>query len=333
VQRLRKTMEIEPFEAIIGPAMSDVSAAVAVDLSARQSTVPVITPTATTDGIAALGPGVFQLNVTTLTLGQTIANHAVDCMKLKEFGVVAPKTEYGYQLAEAFTDAVEQKGGKVLVTQYFDPDASDFTETMAELRKEVYKVYFDQRHADGIPDPEPKVMRSYMNDSTLPIEAFFIPASHGEEAYRVASQIQFSKMRGQFLGSSGWFDKALLMKSSSVSQGVVFSIDFPDNPKTEIYATFSKAYQARFHRAPDKVAALSYDAGRLMMQAFGKSSRSADLIETLKDVHSFDGVLGTITFDEKTGANQSAALMKVDKKTFKDAPGCAETPATAGKAP
>jgi ABC-type branched-subunit amino acid transport system substrate-binding protein len=266
-------------------------------------------------------------------LGQTIANHAVDCMKLKEFGVVAPKTEYGYQLAEAFTDAVEQSGGKVMVTTYYDPDASDLTETMSELRKEVYRVYFEQRHADGIPDPEPKVMRSYMNDSTLSLDAFFVPASHGEEAYRVASQIQFIKLKGQFLGSSGWFDKALLMKSSPISQGVVFSIDFPDNPKTDIYATFSKSYQARYRRAPDKVAALSYDAARLMMQAFEKSPKSEDLIETLRKVHSFDGVLGPITFDEKTGANQTAALMRVDKKMFKDAPGCAESPATAGKSP
>lgn len=331
VQRLRKVMQQEPIDAIIGPAMSDVSAAVAVDLSARQSKVPMISPTATTDGIAALGEGVFQLNVTTLTLGQTIGAHAVDCMKLRDFGVVAPKTEYGYQLAEAFTAEVEQRGGKVLVTQYYDPEASDLGDFMAGLRKEVHRVYFEARQAEGIPDPEPKVIRSYLNDSVLSLDAFFVPAGHGEEAYRVASQIQFSRLRGQFLGSSGWFDKAVLMKTSPIAHGVVFSVDFPDNPKTETYAAFARSYQAKYKRTPDRVAALSYDAARLMAEAMVKSPKADDLIENLKEVKRFEGILGPIVFDAHSGANQSANLMRVDKKIFKDAPGCAETQATATK--
>jgi branched-chain amino acid transport system substrate-binding protein len=187
------------------------------------------------------------------------------------------------------------------------------------------------RHAEGIPDPEPKLMRSYLNDSVLSLDAFFVPAGHGEEAYRVASQIQFTRLRGQFLGSSGWFDKAVLMKTSPIAHGVVFSVDFPDNPKTDAYATFARNYQAKFRRAPDRVAALSYDAARLLAEAMVKSPKAEDLIETLKEVKRFDGILGPIAFDEKTGANQSANLMRVDKKTFKDAPGCNETQATAGK--
>ncbi len=327
VERLRKAMQQEPFDAIIGPAMSDVSAAVAVDLSARQSPIPMITPTATTHGIAGLGEGVFQLNVTTLTLGQSIGTHAVDCMKLKDFIIVAPKSEYGYQLAGAFTEAVEQAGGKVHATEYYDADAIDLAPVMGEVRKDMIKVAFDQRHADGISDPEPKLMRSYQNDSTFSIDAFFLPSTHGEEAYRVASQLQFTKLRGQFLGSSGWYDKALLMKSSPVSQGAVFSIDFPDNPKTEVYQNFSRAYQARWRRAPDRVAALSYDATRMMLEGFSKSSKAEDLIPSLKALKSFDGVLGPIAFDEKSGANQRATLMRIDKKSFKDAPACIDSTA------
>lgn len=327
VERLRKAMQQEPFDAIIGPAMSDVSAAVAVDLSARQSPIPMITPTATTHGIAGLGEGVFQLNVTTLTLGQTIGAQAVDCMKLKDFIIVAPKSEYGYQLAGAFTEVVEQRGGKVHATEYYDVDAVDLAPVMGEVRKDMIKVAFDQRHADGIPDPDAKLMRSYQNDSTFSIDGIFLPATHGEEAYRVASQLQFTKLRGQFLGSSGWYDKALLMKSSPVSQGAVFSVDFPDNPKTEVYQNFSRAYQARWRRAPDRVASLSYDATRMMLEGFAKAAKNEDLIPTLKSLKSFDGVLGPIAFDEKSGANQRAALMRIDKKSFKDAPSCADSAA------
>jgi len=331
IEGLRKTMQQEPFEAIVGPAMSDVSAAVAVDLSARQSPIPMITPTATTHGIAGLGKGIFQINVTTLTLGETIASHAVDCLKYKDFVIVAPKSEYGYQLAEAFSSVVEQKGGKVLVTRYYDVDATDIGDLLADLRKEMIKNFFEQRRADGYADPEAKLMRSYQNDSVFSVDAFFLPATQGEEAYRVASQIQFNKLRGAFLGSSGWYDKALLMKSSPVSQGAIFSVDYTDNPKTEIYQTFVKAYQAKWRRAPDRVAALSYDAARLALDGFAKARDSRDLIPALGDIKTFEGVLGPIVFQNETGANQGAALVRIDKKSFKPVSGCEDAGSGGGK--
>ena len=97
----------------LGSAMVGVRPAAAGDLGARKSKGPLVTPTATTHGIAALGDGIFQLNVTTGTLGQRIASYATGCLKLKDFAIVAPESEYGYQLAEAFQKTVEKKGGNV----------------------------------------------------------------------------------------------------------------------------------------------------------------------------------------------------------------------------
>jgi len=49
-------------------------------------------------------------------------------------------------------------------------------------------------------------------------------------------------------------------------------------------------------------------------------------------VRTFAGVLGPIVIDEKTGANQSAALFKVERKGFTELPACPESSAnkTAG---
>ena len=327
IHRLRKLLREEKIDAIVGPAMSDVSAAAAVDLSARKSRIALVTPTATTHGIAALGDGIFQLNVTTGTLGQRIASYATGCLKLKDFAIVAPETEYGYQLAEAFQKTVERKGGTVVAVQYFHPEAQDLAPQFEEIRKVAGKLYIDKLKAEGASaaDLDWKAQQKIMSDSTLPLDGIFLAATNGEEAYKLASQASFNKLRAQFLGSSGWNDKTMLHRSSSTAiQGAYFSVDFQENPKTEGYQVFSRAYAAKWKRPPDKVASLAYDAARFLLQGMAAASGEDQLIPSLKAIRSFNGVLGRIAFDEKYGANANAALYRVEKKGFKEVETCPE---------
>ncbi len=322
IHRLRKVLREEKIDAIVGPAMSDVSAAAAVDLSARKSPIAMVTPTATTHGIAALGDGIFQLNVTTGTLGQKIASYAVSCLKLKDFAIVAPETEYGYQLTDAFQRTVERKGGNVLSVQYFVPGSTDLGPQFQEVRKAALKVWLEKRKAEGVPEPDGKEMQKIVSDTTIPIDGIFLPATNGEEANQLAGSFAFSRMKGQVLGSSGWNDKALLHKSGTAPQGAVFSVDFQDNPKTDIYLGFSRNYQARWKRPPDKVAALAYDAARFVLQGITTNPGEGALIPGLRSIRTINGVMGKIAFDEKYGANANAALYKVEKRSFKEVESC-----------
>ncbi|MDB5051637.1 MAG: Extracellular ligand-binding receptor [Fibrobacteres bacterium] len=326
IHRLRKAMREEKIDAVVGPAMSDVSAAAAVDLSARKSQVPLVTPTATTHGIAALGDGIFQLNVTTGTLGQRIASYATGCLKLKDFAIVAPESEYGYQLAEAFQRTVERKGGNVVSVQYFSPESNDLAPQFEEIRKQAIKIYFEKQKMEGNPpDTDPKAYAKTLADSVLPLDGIFLAATNGEEAYKMASQAAFNKLRAQFLGSSGWNDKTMLHRSSTTAiQGAYFSVDFQENPKTDIYLAFQRAYSAKWKHPPDKVAALAYDAARFILQGMASSPGEDQLIPGLKAIRSFNGVLGRIAFDEKYGANANAALYRVEKKGFKEVETCPE---------
>jgi ABC-type branched-subunit amino acid transport system substrate-binding protein len=326
IHRLRKTMREEKIDAIVGPAMSDVSAAAAIDLSARKSNVPMVTPTATTHGIAALGDGIFQLNVTTGMLGQRIASYAAGCLKLKDFAIVAPESEYGYQLAEAFQKTVERKGGNVIAVQYYSPEAQDLAPQFGEIRKQAVKLYFEKQRMEGVPpDPDPKAYAKALADSVLPVDGLFLAATNGEEAYKLASQATFNKIRAQFLGSSGWNDKSMLHRSSTVPvQNAYFSVDFQENPRTDAWMAFSRAFAAKWKHPPDKVAALAYDAARFLLQGMAAAPNDDQLIPGLKGIRSFNGVLGRIAFDEKYGANANAALYHVEKKGFREVETCPE---------
>jgi len=322
VHQLRKMLNEDHIDAVLGPAMSDVAAGVAIDLSARKSSIPVITPTATTYGIASLGEGVFQLNVTTHVLGQRIAEYAVDCLGLREFVVASPHSEYGFQLTEAFTETVRQKGGTVIAAAYFDPDAADLTEPLQGLREKTARYFFEKMKSSDPHSPEKRLTHAYLTDSTLHVDGIFIPGASGEEVDKIASQLVFNKIRGQMLGSSGWYDKELILKNSSATQGAYFSVDFQDQPKTAIYRTFSAAYKNRWKHAPDRVAALSYDAARFLLQGMQKSSQPATLIPTLHSIQTFPGVLGDIAFG-KEGVNQNVSLFHLERRSFEEVSNCA----------
>jgi len=322
VRQLRKLLREEHIDAILGPAMSDVAAGVAIELSASKSPIPLITPTATTQGIASLGEGVFQLNVTTQVLGQRIAAYASDCLELKDFAIVAPQSEYGFQLAAAFSETVLKKGGNVVAVAYVDPEAPDLSQPLEELHQKVADHFFDKMKQEGLPLPDDRQMRSYMSDSSLPIDGIFIPAASGDEADKLASQIIFNKVRGQMLGSSGWYDKSLFLKNSEATQGAYFSVDFQDEPKTDVYAAFSAAYRNQWKRPPDRVAALSYDATRFLLEGMQKSSEPKTLIPALRGIKIFPGVLGDIVFGDEE-ANQNTDLFRLERRSFKEVPDCA----------
>jgi ABC-type branched-subunit amino acid transport system substrate-binding protein len=256
-----------------------------------------------------------------------VATYAVTCLKLKDFAIVAPNSEYGFQLAEAFQKAVEKSGGSIITTQYYEPDANDLGPQYTEVRKLAVKIYFEKLKIEtGAPAPDAKTYAKALSDSTLMLDGIFMPATNGEEAYKVASQASFNKLRAQFLGSSGWNDKAILHRSGgSALVGSIFSMDFQENPKTEAWSAFNRAFTARWKHAPDKVAALSYDAAKFLLQGMSTASGDDQLIPSLKSIRSFNGVLGRIEFDEKYGANSNAALYRIEKKGFKEIESCTES--------
>ena len=66
--------------------------------------------------------------------GRFAANYLVDKAKKKNIAVVADGQPVGEGLADAFTDQVEEKGGKVATRQRVAPAVSDFTAVIAAVR-------------------------------------------------------------------------------------------------------------------------------------------------------------------------------------------------------
>ena len=125
--------------AIIGPISS--SEVFTCDSIANDQGVPLITPTATANGIAATGPFIFQANPDYDTRGRDAAVFAYKTLGARSFAVLAPTDVVGKQLAKSFIDEVNSLGGEMIDVEWYVAGSTDIrTELMDMRRKGLEKL-------------------------------------------------------------------------------------------------------------------------------------------------------------------------------------------------
>lgn len=83
LMRTQQAINQDSIIAVIGPIMSAPAATVGAWMGSNFQHIPMITPTATDDGIARMGPNIFQVNITMENLAQKIADFAVKCLDIR----------------------------------------------------------------------------------------------------------------------------------------------------------------------------------------------------------------------------------------------------------
>ena len=118
---------------IIGPVFSGTtSAAVGV---ANLRGVPLVTPTANANGIAAVGPYIFQANPDYEVRGRAMARYAIEVMGMKTVAVLAPIDSYGKEMAEAFIDEATRLHALVVATEWYQRGTSDLKMQLSNIRR------------------------------------------------------------------------------------------------------------------------------------------------------------------------------------------------------
>ena len=121
--------------AIIGPISSnEVFASAGI---ANERGVPLITPTATANGIAAIGPYIFQANPDYDTRGRDAAAFAYDTLGARNFAVLAPSDVVGKQLAESFIAEINSLGGEMIDVQWYEPGSVDLRTELMSMRQKA----------------------------------------------------------------------------------------------------------------------------------------------------------------------------------------------------
>ena len=301
---------------VVGPIMSN-TATVAAAMLMEHPNMIMVTPTATDDGIAGLGPNIYQLNLTPKALATKIATYAMSSLHITHFTILAPISEYGEAMAHHFQAAVEANQGTIDIVQKFSVKSHDHRKQFVAIRESFADQKFGATDTlENITAQMRKDRAKFMEDSTISLGGIFIPATV-DNVITIAAEIPFHKLQGQLLGVNSWETKKLIQKGGSGVQNSFIASQERVDRQGEKWVSFSKTYNERYNSKPHKlVAPLVFDAFQILLEAYSGSTTVEEISAKINTTHEYQGLSGSISLDGEDGVNSHAKIMKVSGDTF-----------------
>lgn len=313
-KQMDKLMQTTTPLCIIGPITSNET--VAAGALAGTYKVPLITPSASRDGIAEISPYIFQLVASPVKSSAYLAEFASDSMDT--FAIIAPDDELGHSCATAFASVVARKGKTILSAKFYSVGTVDFSQLLAEIKEPILKYYDENwRHFDTLD----AALYECSSDSgcrvkpreewLVHIDGIFLPAYY-DDIVVILPQIPFMYIDATVLGTNGWVIKNF-MGEKRLRRYLDSTFVVPDDfyiCKDNIgWVSFARKYKSKYGTSPSRLSALGYDAATLVIQGIENGAVTQELMrDYLSGIHNFNGAAGPVTFDEN-GANMRSIII------------------------
>ncbi|OQX85390.1 hypothetical protein B6D60_07875 [candidate division KSB1 bacterium 4484_87] len=303
--------------AIIGELERDKTVAIAAAIN--DYNMPLIVPATSGVNVTKLNDYTFQLNPDLKTRGARLAEYAIQQMGLKSFVTLAPMDNYGRNIVEAFTMAVEKLGGTMLTQKWYFPG----TEDLARQMKSIREIGFNMMNKDSLIHYYTKdmsdIQKRRFDLETIPvtsIDGVFIPCAT-EEIQFIAPQFAFVNIHAQIFGGENWYELGELRKVQQYVDGMIFCSGYFKDKTNPEFIRFLNDFQKEMKRQPDIMELYGYDALLFFEQAIGHNHLTREEIATyLSDVKGVKGIRGEISIDSKTGINRSLRLITYKNGRF-----------------
>jgi len=141
-------------------------------------------------------------------------------------------------------------------------------------------------------------------------QALYLPA-HVAEVPLLTSQIHFYDLNPVFLGGHYWANEGNLQEAAKDMEGAYFTPGFYVDSQQGVVKKFTEDYMNKFAKRPDLVAAQSFDAAHLLLQAADLSASRQDIRDNLAAIKDFDGVSGKTTFGGKGEADKVVPILQI----------------------
>lgn len=213
----------------------------------------------------------------------------------------------GYVVAKF---AKDQKFDKVAVL--FD-QAAPYSKGLAETFKTEFEalkgtITTSQAYTAGDPD----VSAQLQSIKTSGAQAVFLPGYYTDVG-NIVNQARKLGITAPFLGGDGWDSSKLAEIGGAAIEGSYYSNHYSfDEARPEVKDFVSK-FEKRWKETPDGLAALGYDAARVLFDAMDKapSLGGKDLATTIAATKDFPGVTGKITLDANRDAQKQAVVVQM----------------------
>lgn len=275
--------------AVIGEVASGLSLAGAP--VCQENSVPMVSPSSTNPKVTKIGDMIFRVCFIDPFQGSVCAKFAFesDQIKARKAAILTDQgAPYSVGLQEEFEKAFVALGGTIVSKETYQGGDQDFSAQLTSIRGN-----------------EPDVV--------------FVPGYYTDVG-NIALQARKLGLTKPLLGGDGWDSVKLGEIAGEAIEGCFYSNHYSQEDPSPRVQEFIKKYSERHQQTPDGLAALGYDAARIVFEAMqrAESLEGAALAAELAKTKDFDGVTGKISIDAERNAVKPAVIleMKGGKPSF-----------------
>lgn len=271
--------------AMLGEVSSSRSLAAAPICQANR--VPMISPSSTNPRVTQVGDFIFRVCFIDPFQAEVGARIAWETLKLKKVAILSDvRNDYSVGLQTFFRQHYKQLGGDIVAEQSYSEGDSDFRAQLTQIK------------------------------SANP-EGIYVPGYYTEVA-TIARQARELGITVPLIGGDGWDSPRLWEIGGEALNGCYFSNHYSVDDPAPAVQKFVADYRKRYNQTPDALAALGYDAARILADAMTRagSTDGAKVRDALVSTKDFQGVTGQITINAERNAVKPAVVLKIENGKF-----------------
>ena len=249
--------------AVLGEVASSASIAAAPICQANK--VPMISPSSTNPDVTKKGDYIFRMCFLDDYQGSQLARFAAERLKVKRVAVLVDvKSDYSTGLARFFEEKFKSLGGTIVGRASYANGDSDFKSQLTAVK------------------------------ATNP-DVLFVPGYYTDIG-QIAIQARDLGLKQPLLGGDGWESPKLIEIGGKALEGCFFSTHYSPGETSQIVRGFVEEYRRRHQTTPDALAALGYDAAKLLADAMKRAGTTdgTKVRDALAATQGFSAVTGTI---------------------------------------
>jgi branched-chain amino acid transport system substrate-binding protein len=271
--------------ALIGEVASGNTLAAAP--KAQSSRVPMISPSSTNPAVTQVGDYISRVCFIDPFQGEVMAKFAANTLKAKSAAIMLDfNSPYSRGLTEFFTSSFKKLGGQIVDQQSYTQGDRDYKGQLTAIRSK-----------------NPDVI--------------YVPGYYGEVGV-IAKQAQQLGIKAPLLGGDGWDATQLWDLGGDALNGDFISNHYSVDDPSPAIQKFVGDFRSRNGAAPDALAALGYDAMKVLADAIKRAGTTdgPKLRDAINATKNFAGVTGTITIDADRNAVKPAVVLKLQDRKY-----------------
>ncbi len=266
--------------ALLGEVAS--SRTLAAAPKAQEARIPMITPSSTNPKVTQVGDYIFRVCYLDDFQGRALARFVYNSLGFRRAAILRDiRNDYSVGLSDYFKQEYEGLGGKIVGDHSYSEGDADFKAQLTAIK-------------------------------STDAEVLFVPGYYTEIG-QIASQARDLGLEQPLVGGDGWESPRLLEIGGDALNGSFYSNHLFPGDSDPAVANFLAAFNKRYGENPDALAALGYDATKMLAAAMARTTdlTPAQIRDELAATRNFRGVTGMITIDENRNPVKSIVMLEI----------------------